>query len=61
MRVCYERSKFFVDPNLSNIINAINELRIKNGQDAVAIVTPQEAAATRMRLFECTINNNNSF
>lgn len=48
----YESSKFLVDPNFSNIVNAINELRTKNGQEPVAIVTPQEAAekAERTRI-----------
>jgi hypothetical protein len=40
----YEISKFLFEPNFSNIVNAINELRAKNGQEPVAIVTPQEAA-----------------
>ena len=40
----YEISKFFAEPNFSKIVIAINELRTKNGQEPVAIVTPQEAA-----------------
>jgi ribosomal protein L37E len=40
----YEISKFLIEPNFSNIVDAINELRVRNGQDPVAIVTPQEAA-----------------
>lgn len=46
----YENSKLFVDPNFSNIVNAVNELRAKNGQDPVAIVTPQEAAEKEERV-----------
>lgn len=46
----YENSKFFVDPNFSNIVNAVNELRAKNGHDPVAIVTPQEAAEKEERV-----------
>jgi aldehyde:ferredoxin oxidoreductase len=50
----YESRKFFVEPNFSNIVNTVNELRAKNGQDPVAIVTPQEAAekAERIRFQE---------
>src|SRR5919106_2059563 len=40
----YEISKFFAEPNFSKIVIAINELRTKNGQEPVAIVTTQEAA-----------------
>jgi integrase len=49
-----ESRKSFVEPNFSNIVNAINELRAKNGQEPVAIVTPQEATekAERTRFRE---------
>ena len=40
----YESSKFLVDPNFSNIVDAINELRTKNGLEPVAVVTHQEDA-----------------
>ena len=46
----YENAKNFVDPNFSNIVKAINELRVKNGQEPVAIITPQEAAEEAERI-----------
>ena len=46
----YELSKFLVEPNFSNIVNAINELRAKNGQEPVAIFTPQEATEEAERV-----------
>jgi hypothetical protein len=45
----YEISKFFAEPNFSNIVNAVNELRTENGQEPVAIITPQEAAEKEER------------
>lgn len=47
---------FFVEPNFSSIVNAVNELRAKNGQDPVAIVTPQEAAEKERADFKPVIS-----
>lgn len=55
----YESSKFLVDPNFSNIVDAINELRSKNGQDPVAIVTPQEAAEKEESQISNTLHQRN--
>ena len=48
----YELSKFLAEPNSSIIVNAINELRAKNCQEPVAIITSQEATekAERIRI-----------
>jgi site-specific recombinase XerD len=47
----WESTISWVDPNFSNIINALNETRAKDGLAPVAIITPEdkEAKAARIR------------